>query len=211
MRIDAVRGNDEIVILAVVLGAPNSVSKRRFDAELAGALLQQISICLRPMPQKPCPVDTVRTPCGPDGDVIPIGEMRADLLRADGSFFCQIVERLVGQHHAPAEGVVGLVALDHGHLVRGIAQLHRDREVKTGRTAAQTGRSNSTTALAFPDRQLSSDTAAAVDFHGNAGDHRRLIGTEETGGVAHVLGRGKPGRWECSRGTWRGFPACPRP
>jgi hypothetical protein len=44
----------------------------------------------------------------------------------------------------------------------------------------------------FPRIDHSSDTAAAVDFHGHAGDHRRFIGTEEAGGVAHILGRRKP-------------------
>src|SRR5690606_27606142 len=45
-----------------------------------------------------------------DGDVVPIGEVVADggsALRVVGG---KVVERFVGQDHAPAEGVVGAVA-----------------------------------------------------------------------------------------------------
>ena len=48
----------------------------------------------------------------------------------------EILERLVGEDHAPAEGVVGAVALEHEDVVRRIAQLHRDREIQPGRAAA---------------------------------------------------------------------------
>ena len=41
--------------------------------------------------------------------------------------------------------------------------------------------------------QAASDAAAAVDFHGDAGDHCGFIGTEKTGGIAHVLGSLKDG------------------
>ena len=48
----------------------------------------------------------------------------------------QVVERLVGEHHAPAEGVVGAVALDDGDLVRRVVLLHQKAEVQAGRAAA---------------------------------------------------------------------------
>ena len=48
----------------------------------------------------------------------------------------QVAQRLVGEHHAPAEGVVGPVALDHRDPVRGVLLLHEQREVQARRAAA---------------------------------------------------------------------------
>ena len=55
----------------------------------------------------------------------------------DGIVGHQILDRLVGEDDAPAERVVGPVALEQVDVVRGIAQLHRDREIKPGRPAAE--------------------------------------------------------------------------
>ena len=49
----------------------------------------------------------------------------------------QILDRLVGEDDAPAERVVGPVALEEVDLVRRVAQLHRDREIEPGRPAAE--------------------------------------------------------------------------
>ena len=72
------------------------------------------------------------------GDVIPVGETAADRVGALGVVLLHARQRVVGEHHAPAERVVGLVAFENRHLVRGIAQLHRDREIEPGRAATQT-------------------------------------------------------------------------
>ena len=45
-------------------------------------------------------------------------------------------ERLVAEHDAEAEGVVGLVALDHGDAVLREVPLHQDGEVEARRAAA---------------------------------------------------------------------------
>ena len=63
--------------------------------------------------------------------------MAADLSGAQRIVLGEILERLVGQHHAPAERVVRLVALEHGDVVRAVAQLHADREIKARRAAAE--------------------------------------------------------------------------
>src|SRR5262249_49273306 len=64
------------------------------------------------------------------------GEGGTDLGGAFRVVGLQVVERLVGQHDAPPEGVVGPVALDHAYPVRRIAPFHRDREIEAGRPAA---------------------------------------------------------------------------
>ena len=49
--------------------------------------------------------------------------------------YTPVVERLIGQHHAPSEGVERLVALDHHDSVQGILQLHEQTEIKPRRAA----------------------------------------------------------------------------
>src|SRR5262245_10166073 len=46
------------------------------------------------------------------------------------------IERLVGEHDAEAEGVVGAVALEHGDARLRPGLLREDREVEAGRAAA---------------------------------------------------------------------------
>jgi hypothetical protein len=87
-------------------------------------------------------VDTVAGFLEQNRDVIPVGKVRPDRFRADRIILRQIVERLVGQHDAPAECVIRLVALDDNNLVRRIAQLHRDREIETGRATTKTSNSH---------------------------------------------------------------------
>jgi hypothetical protein len=63
--------------------------------------------------------------------------MTADLSGAQRIVLGKVLERLVGQHHAPAKRVVRLVAFEHGDVVRGVAQLHADRKIKARRAAAE--------------------------------------------------------------------------
>ena len=69
-------------------------------------------------------------------DVIPVVEGFFNLRGGDGVPVTHIVHGGVREHHAPAKGVIGLVALHHGHVVGGIHLLHQQREVKTGGATA---------------------------------------------------------------------------
>ena len=71
-----------------------------------------------------------------DVDVVPMREAVEDFLRARRIGAFQVAQRLVGEHHAPAERVIGAVALDHGDAVRRIAPFHLDREIQARRPAA---------------------------------------------------------------------------
>jgi len=73
-----------------------------------------------------------------DRDVVPVGEMLADHLGRARVVPSEVVKRLLGPHDAPAERVVGLVALQHDHLVVRVAQLHADGEVEAGGPTAKT-------------------------------------------------------------------------
>ena len=71
-----------------------------------------------------------------DLDIVPIGEMADDGAIALAVERLEIVERLVGEHHAEAEGVVRPVALEHREARRRPGLLHQDREIEAGRSAA---------------------------------------------------------------------------
>ena len=57
------------------------------------------------------------------GDVVPVDEGIADRSGTLDIVSVKVRQRVLGQHDAPAEGIVGLVALDDDDLVRRIAQL----------------------------------------------------------------------------------------
>ncbi len=61
---------------------------------------------------------------------------------AVGVGFAQHVDGLVGEHDAPAERVVGVVALDYEHLVAAVKPFEGNREIEAGGTAAHANRSH---------------------------------------------------------------------
>ena len=73
------------------------------------------------------------------GDVVPIDERAPDRFGALGVAALQVGKRFVGQHHAPAEGVIRAVALDNHDVVTRIAQLHGDGEIEPGGPSTETG------------------------------------------------------------------------
>lgn len=71
-----------------------------------------------------------------DVDVVPVVEGVADGLGGHRIGLAQVLHGGVGKHHAPAEGVIWAVALDHRDFVGGILQLHEQTEIQAGGTAA---------------------------------------------------------------------------
>jgi hypothetical protein len=65
-------------------------------------------------------------------------ERLEDRVGARGVGGAQVAERLVGEHDAPAEGVVWTVALDDRHFVVRVAAFHQKAKVQPSRTAADT-------------------------------------------------------------------------
>ena len=71
-----------------------------------------------------------------DVDVVPVMERLDDAGMGLGVGGGEVAEGLAGEDHAPAEGVVAAVALEHGHLVRGVGLLHEEGQVQARRAAA---------------------------------------------------------------------------
>ena len=69
-------------------------------------------------------------------DVVPVIERLEDRPRRRLVGRDEIAERLVGEHDAPAERVVGAIALDDDDLVPRVLLLHQQAEVEAGRPAA---------------------------------------------------------------------------
>ena len=133
--VDAVRRDDEV---GVTVG-PEVLDlgfELQLDAKLPRPRLQDVEQPLACDAGEAVAAGAHDMPLEVDVDVVPVLKGVLDRGRALGVVLPQVVEGLVGEDHAPAEGVVGAVALEHQHLVRRVAQLHRDRKVQPGRPAA---------------------------------------------------------------------------
>src|SRR5262249_59520252 len=106
------------------------------DAEAARAPTQNFQQRAARAPAEAVAADAVGGPAEMDLDVVPIGEVADDGAIALAVVHLEGVERLIGEHDAEAEGVVGPVALEHGDARLRPGLLHEDREVEAGRAAA---------------------------------------------------------------------------
>ena len=137
LRVDPVGRHDEIVFRHERRNVVDFRLEPELDPKRPRALLQQHEE--PPAPDAAEAVAAGDRPHAPvvDRDIVPPGEVRADRLGAFRVVSCEIVERLVGEDHPPAERVVGAVALEDSDLVRGVAELHAYREIQSRRTAAE--------------------------------------------------------------------------
>ena len=85
---------------------------------------------------KPCPDETTDWPCDANVDVVPMRAFVGDDRAGHRVVADEVVDRLVGEHHAPAEGHAFGIALDDVNVVRRVAQLHRNGEGQPGRSRA---------------------------------------------------------------------------
>ncbi len=167
-RVEPVGGDHQIVLRHQRFGVVHLGLEAQVDAQFARALLKQ--------EQQPHAADAAEAMARgkgahalvDDGDVVPIGEMLADgggALRVVGG---EIVEGFIGEDDAPAERVVGLVALEHDNLVSRVAQLHRDGKIQARRPAPEhcnLHRSPSTL-LCFHGELHHSRHASSIKFQG---------------------------------------------
>ena len=135
-RIDAVRHHHEIGV------ADRRIERRDFrlvldlDAERARAPAQNLQQRPARAAAEAVAADAVGGAAEMDLDVVPVGKVADDGAIALAVVAFERVERLVGEHHAEAEGIVGPVALEHGDARLRPCLLHQDREIEPGRAAA---------------------------------------------------------------------------
>ncbi len=107
------------------------------DPELAGALLEDAQQPLAADADEAVAGRAHRLAVDMDLDIVPMGELVLDDGARDRIVGHQILDRLVGEDDSPAERVVGSVALEKVDVVRRLAQLHRNREIEPGGSAAE--------------------------------------------------------------------------
>ena len=135
-RVDAVGGDHEIGaaggrLRRIGLGAVFDV-----DAERMRAAAENFQQHGARGAAEAVAADAVRGAAEVDLDVVPIGEVADDLAIGFAVVGLEGLKRLVGEHHAEAERVVGLVALEHGDARLRPRLFHQDGEVEAGRAAA---------------------------------------------------------------------------
>ena len=143
LRVDAVGGDDQVVVAPYRLGAiasrSRSAARRRARARgPAGCSSSR----LRPMPLKPWPpTSVIVSPRIVDVDVVPVGELvgddRCGAVGVVGAAGCRASGR---RRRRPSRRCRrARLRSNTVDLVRGVAQLHRDGEIEPGRPAAEAG------------------------------------------------------------------------
>ena len=123
LGIQPVTGDNQIVVVHIRAGTADLGFELQIDTQLAGTCLQQAEQRPTPDPTEPVTGADDPLPLVEQRNVVPIGEMLANGFGADRIVCRQIAQCFVGQHHAPAKGVIRFVPLDYGDLCRRIAQL----------------------------------------------------------------------------------------
>ena len=83
----------------------------QIDAQVARPLLQQDQQLTPPDAREAVPAGDLPVAVADDRDVVPVDEVIADRLGRGRVVLLQPRQRVIGQHHAPSEGVARAVAL----------------------------------------------------------------------------------------------------
>src|SRR5438477_2123749 len=137
-RVDAVGDHDEIGV-GEFFQSFDLALEAHLHAELAPAVLQDVEQCDA---RAAAEAVAARAQClafVDDIDVAPIGEAPADALVSHWVVGLEGIERLVGEHHAEAEGVVRAVSLVDGDVPARPGFLREQREVQPACPAANHG------------------------------------------------------------------------
>ena len=137
LAVDPVGADQEIGLRLQPLEVLHLGPEGELDAEISRALLQDLE---EPLPGHAA--EAVATAADArvtvvDVDGVPVGERLGDAAIDDRVRLLEVAERLVAEDHAPAEGVVGRVALDDVDVVRRLPQLEQDGRVEPAGSATE--------------------------------------------------------------------------
>ena len=122
-------GNDRLQLVGMKF-----VLKAEHDSQVMAALLQHGKQTLSPYAAEAVTPRTHGATRETDVDVIPAVEGRGDFGTACRISLTEVGDGLVGEHHAPAERIVGTIALDDRDLCVRITPLHEQRGVQSARS-----------------------------------------------------------------------------
>ena len=134
-RVDAVGDHDEIGV-GEFFQSFDLALEAHLHAELAPAVLQDVEERDARAAAKAVAARAQHAALVDHVDVAPVGEAPADALVGDQIVGLERIERLVGEHHPEAEGVVGPVALADRDLPARPGFLREEREVQAAGPAA---------------------------------------------------------------------------
>src|SRR5947207_4331344 len=134
-RIDSVRDDDQIGIGELVQILDLAL-EAHLHAEIARAVLQDVEQRHARAAAEAVAARAQHLPLVDYVDVAPVSEAPADALVGDRIAGLERIERLVGEHHPEAEGVVGPVALADRDLPARPGFLREEREVQAAGPAA---------------------------------------------------------------------------
>ena len=129
LRVDAVGDHDQVGV-GELLQALDLALEAHLHAELAAAVLQDVEQRDARAAAEAVAAGAHHLALVDHVDVAPVGEAAADALVGDGVVGLEGVERLVGEHHAEAEGVVRAVALVDRDVPARPGLLRQQREVQ---------------------------------------------------------------------------------
>jgi hypothetical protein len=132
--VDAVAGDDQVGVREVQVRIDLGL-EHQLDAQLSQRL-QDVEQLLAADADKAVAARADHLALEQQLDVVPVVEGLLDGVGRGLVPLAHVVHGGVGEHHAPAEGVVGLVALDDRDVVRRIALLHQQGEVQATGAAA---------------------------------------------------------------------------
>ncbi len=138
--VDAVAGDEQVglVLARDLLVILHLGFKDQFHTEFFAACLQDVEQALAADADETVAAAADDAALEMHVDVIPAAELAGD---GGGRYrigLAQVVQRGIREHHAPAEGVIGTIALDHHYAVRRVLQFHQQTEIQAGGTAADT-------------------------------------------------------------------------
>jgi hypothetical protein len=149
-RINPIRANNDVEVLVAIDWCGFRLEFNLY-AKRTGTILQNIEKSLPADPTEAVAAGPHHCPTIVNGDVIPVDKRIANCLGGNGVVGVKIAERLVRQNHAPAKGVVGLVALDDDNIVRRVTELQRNREVEPTRASPKNCRTHAPAPFAVTD------------------------------------------------------------
>ncbi len=137
LRIEAVGGHDEIGVRELEVGIDVAL-ECEFHAERLATPLQDVQELLAADADEAVAGRALPRTLEDELDVVPMIECVGDLRRALGVRGAHRAHHRVRKDDAPAERVVGLVALDDGDNVLRPELLHQEPEIEPSRAAADT-------------------------------------------------------------------------
>ena len=133
--IDAIAGDDQIGIGEVQIGL-RVLLKQQLHPQFLATRLQDVEQLFATDAHKTVTAGADHAVLEVQLNVIPMVKRLLHLIGGFNVPLAHVFERLVGKHHTPTKGVIGLVALYHGDVVVRAEFFHQQREVQAGRTTA---------------------------------------------------------------------------